>query len=98
MSFSYATLGDNCKSQTVALTSNAKYILPLSEVYYKRFTSMMYYPGHESAYGADANRIFGHTPESIKAYNSKESSPHLHSHDPSVQQGQKKCPSCTTWN
>lgn len=34
MSFHYAKLGNNCESQTLgALTSNAKYISPLSNVY-----------------------------------------------------------------
>ena len=52
MSFPYSTLGNQCESQTHALTSNAKWIIPLSPVYYKRFTPMMYYPGY------DANKLY----------------------------------------
>lgn len=71
MSFPYATLGNQCESRTqCALTSNAKYILPLSRVYYKRFTPMMYYPGHDSMYTVGADKLFGpnSAPEQIKDY------------------------------
>ena len=47
MSFNYAKLGNQCQSQTSALTSNAKYLMPLSSVYYRRITPMMRYPGEQ---------------------------------------------------
>ena len=83
MSYQYVKLGTNCEPQTMcALTSNAKYILPLSSVYYKRWTPMMRYPGHDSMYGGDPGHLFGMNgdPEQIKAYDSKDSMPVAHAH------------------
>jgi len=104
MSFSYTKLGDSCQSQkNCALTSNAKYILPLSRVYYKSITPMIYYPGHESMHGVDANKLFGrgHEPEHTKAYYIKETSIPVHSdHSRTrpVQQRRKHCTACKTRN
>ncbi len=59
--FPYPVQGDHCASRTPsALTSNEKYILPLSPVYYRGITPMMRYPGCDS-------ELVCH-PESVKAY------------------------------
>lgn len=43
---SYAIRGDTCNcSASTAITSNAKYIAPLSNVYYDNVTDMWLYPG-----------------------------------------------------
>lgn len=72
MSFQYTILGNQCEPKTRgALTSNGKYILPLSSIYYKPYTPMMYYPGHDNMYSLSADKLFGSNidPEEIKAYN-----------------------------
>ena len=69
----YVRLGTQCESQTMsALTSNAKYIMPLSSVYYNKFTTMMYYPGMEHLYETSNKN---EDPEQIKAYKIKKSVP-----------------------
>ena len=45
---SYASLKNVCQGQTPALTSNAKYIAPLNEVYYQPYTEMLRYPGQST--------------------------------------------------
>jgi hypothetical protein len=94
MSYPYAKLGNNCESHTLgSLTSNAKYILPLSSIYYKRWTPMLYYPGMENMDGVRSNEIFGSggEPENVKAYDTPNNSTHS-------QQIQKKCTSCKSCN
>jgi hypothetical protein len=91
-----------------ALTSNSKYILPFSRVYYKSVTPMIYYPGHESMHGVDADKLFGgeHEPEHTKAYYTKayyikETSIPVHSNHSRtrpVQQRRKHCTACKTRN
>ena len=44
---SYATLGTNCLPKTCALTSNKKFLLPNNPVYFKPYTKMFEYPGHD---------------------------------------------------
>jgi hypothetical protein len=58
-----------------SLTSNDKYILPQSSVYYKKWTPMMYYPGSEHFYGNDESKFFRkfEIPENLKAFNSSDS-------------------------
>lgn len=92
MSFNYAKLGNQCQSQTSALTSNAKYIMPLSSVYYRRITPMMRYPG-EQDYNDKYNFDKSEKPEDIK-FNTKFED---HHHGNPIQQD-LKCKSCKTWN
>lgn len=63
---SYAKLGNNCTTQTSALTSNAKYILPFNNVYNKYITQMMVYPGMDYT---KSEQFFGKDLEYIKTYN-----------------------------
>ncbi len=91
MSYQYVKLGTNCEPQTMcALTSNAKYILPLSSVYYKPLTTMMRYPGHSNIYGSSPGFDTAGDPKQIKAYDRKDSMP--------VQQVIRGCSGCKTWN
>lgn len=56
MTFSYSHLGNQCESNTIrAITSNNKYIIPLSPVYYKPYTSMMYLPASDNTNKQDSN-------------------------------------------
>lgn len=93
----YAKRGNKCVSQTCALTSNAKYIIPLSAVYFKPYTHTMAYPGHDSLYNADTE------PEQLKTYESNDSIPsHHHTQDNShvspIHQHRKGCSGCKTLN
>ena len=46
--YSYRTLGTNCTSQTVALTSSTIFLSPLDNIYDKKYTNdILLYPGHE---------------------------------------------------
>ena len=63
---SYAIRGNSCNCVTSALTSNAKYIPPLSKVYYDRWTDMWLYPGH-TGFNYPFQHPFG--PEVLKAWN-----------------------------
>jgi hypothetical protein len=99
----YVRLGTQCESQTIpALTSNAKYILPQNNVYYKRWTPMMYYPGMEQMQWKDATKLFGkgREPKHIKAYESNNSIPRTchQSQALPVQPIVKGCHRCKTWN
>ena len=78
----YTTLGYNCVPQTVAVTSNHKFLPPLDYVYYKQITSMLMYPGQDvfTPHGTRGET----SPKNIKAYYSKDSTP-----------GPKSCPGCT---
>ena len=95
MSFNYAKLGNQCQSQTSALTSNAKYIMPLSSVYYRRETPMMKYPGTaDNIYYSDKYSLSGsEKPEDIKLKSNFED----HHHEAPIQQ-HLKCSNCKTWN
>ena len=72
----YVKLGTQCESQTMsALTSNTKYIMPLSNAYYKKWTPMMCYPSMNQIYGEkllgeDREKFFGEDkePATDKAY------------------------------
>ena len=100
MSYQYVRMGNQCDPQTrCALTSNAKYIMPLSSVYFKKYTPMMYYPGHDSPYSADADKLHvSGEPEHIKAYKVTDRVFHEHTHDQPVQRPSKSCTSCNMWN
>lgn len=91
-SFSYSKLGSSCHLQkNCALTSNNKYILPDDNNYYKRFTPMMYYPGHEN--GVKNNIIYNISePEHIKAYKKQNENFNIKPDSPIIQscQGCKK--------
>ena len=63
---SYAIRGNNCNSITPALTSNAKFIPPLSKVYYDPWTDMWLYPGY-TGFTYPFQHPFG--PEVLKAWN-----------------------------
>jgi hypothetical protein len=63
---SYSTLGNSCNSSTNTLTSNAKYIAPLSSVYYDPWTDMLLYPGY-TGFTYPFQHPFG--PEVLKAWN-----------------------------
>ena len=67
---SYSCLGNCCAPVTGALTSNAKYITPLSQVYYQPWTTMAKYPGHTGFHYPNM-QVFGHGPESVKAWNTE---------------------------
>lgn len=95
----YVKLGTQCEPRTMsAITSNDKYILPFSNVYYNKWTPMMYYPGMEQIYGEEPS---GDEPEHIKAFETKESNTvpqHTHnlSNNQSVGQNIKTCQMCKT--
>ena len=95
MSFNYAKLGNQCQPRTSALTSNAKYIMPLSSVYYKKNTPMIKYPGYQdNIYFNDKyNMSKPEKPEDLKINSSFQD----HHHEPPVQQ-HLKCSTCKTWN
>mgnify|MGYP001589233889 CR=1 FL=1 len=63
---SYATRGNSCNCSSIALTSNAKYIPPMSKVYYDRWTDMWLYPGY-TGFTYPFQHPFG--PEVLKAWN-----------------------------
>jgi len=63
---SYATRGNSCNCSTNALTSNAKYIPPLSSVYYDPWTDMLMYPGY-TGFTYPFQHPFG--PDILKAWN-----------------------------
>lgn len=102
--FSYARLGSQCEPNTsYSLTSNAKYIFPLSKVYYKPYTSMLVYPGNENLFSTDAdssNSLTG-MPKQVKAFAGMDESQQRHHfipHSEPVQQKRPHCTSCRTWN
>lgn len=43
----YSVLGNDCIIHTIAIPSNAKFISPCNNVYSNKYTSTLYYPGHE---------------------------------------------------
>ncbi len=63
---SYATRGNSCNCSSIALTSNAKYIPPMSKVYYDRWTDMWLYPGY-MGFTYPFQHPFG--PNVLKAWN-----------------------------
>ena len=63
---SYATRGNSCNCSSIALTSNAKYIPPMSKVYYDRWTDMWLYPGY-TGFTYPFQHPFG--PDVLKAWN-----------------------------
>ncbi len=63
---SYATRGNSCNCSSIALTSNAKYIPPLSNVYYDKWTDMWLYPG-STGFRYPFQHPFG--PNVLKAWN-----------------------------
>lgn len=53
---SYYRLGNNCMQSTIAITSNQKFLLPLDNVYYKKYTkNVLLYPGHEEDINLNKN-------------------------------------------
>lgn len=68
---SYATRGNSCNTSSIALTSNAKYLPPLSKVYYDKWTDMWLYPGR-TGFTYPFQHPFG--PEVLKAWNLEEPS------------------------
>jgi len=102
--YNYARRGNRCTSQTCALTSNAKFILPLSAVYFKPWTKMMNYPGHDSLYTSGTTSVFNDVtePKHIKAYDRKDSLPPHHHEEAKdhtrsspIQQIRKGCSGCS---
>lgn len=63
---SYHIRGNNCVTVSNALTSNAKYIAPLSNVYYDQWTDMYLYPGY-TGFTYPYQHPFG--PDILKAWN-----------------------------
>ena len=57
---------------SIALTSNAKYIPPMSKVYYDPWTDMWLYPGY-TGFNYPFQHPFG--PEVLKAWNLETSNP-----------------------
>lgn len=86
--FPYPTQGDQCRPHTIgALTSNDKYIIPLSSVYYRTWTPMARYPGCDSL-------LVCH-PENIKAYDlDRQSCNCSRINAPPMKSGFTKCNSC----
>lgn len=99
--FSYTKLGSQCEPNTsYSLTSNTKYISPLNEIYYKSYTPMAYYPGHDSLFSSDADKInkLNNIPKHVKAFqnpteNQKQNQQHFVSHN-STEQKKIGCSSC----
>lgn len=89
-SCNYTKRGNRCTPQTCALTSNAKYILPHSSVYFKPWTKMINYPGRSSSCTTESR--FVTEPEHIKAYNGKDII--LSHHHDNTNILPKKCKTC----
>lgn len=52
----YSTLGNNCIPQTIALTSNTKFLSPLNKIYNEKYTeNILLYPGHEEDNNLNSN-------------------------------------------
>lgn len=109
---SYSTRGNSCNTSSIALTSNAKFLPPLSNVYYDRWTDMWLYPGR-TGFTYPFQHPFG--PEVLKAWNLEEPSDQspgrriLYSSGPKpkerhqsergpIQQKRKHCAHCATHN
>jgi len=43
----YSILGNDCVPQTIAIPSNTKFLSCFDEVYDKKYTNTLYYPGNE---------------------------------------------------
>ena len=43
----YSILGNDCTPQTIAIPSNTKFLSHFDEIYDKKYTKTLYYPGHE---------------------------------------------------
>ena len=69
---SYSTRGNSCNCTSIALTSNAKYIPPMSKVYYDPWTDMWLYPGY-TGFTYPFQHPFG--PDVLKAWNLETSLP-----------------------
>lgn len=102
--FSYARFGSQCEPNTQqSLTSNTKYIFPLSKVYYKSYTPMMVYPGHENLFFTNPNKFNNTTgiPKQVKAFAEMDESQQRHHfihHTEPIQQKRPHCTGCKTWN
>ena len=96
---SYALRGNSCSCVTPALTSNAKYISPVSSVYFKHWTNMLQYPGY-TGFTYPFQHPFG--PEVLKAWNLQGMTPSSPGrrlvHANPIQQKRASCPTCTTRN
>lgn len=45
---SYYNIENNCRSRTIALTSNEKFLSPFNSIYHQKYTkNTLFYPGHE---------------------------------------------------
>ena len=56
---SYSILGTNCSQQTIALTSNQKFLPPLDNIYSDFFTHhMLMYPGQEETRNLYNNQFY----------------------------------------
>lgn len=43
----YSILGNDCIPQTIAIPSNTKFLSHFDQIYDNKYTSTLYYPGHE---------------------------------------------------
>lgn len=68
----YASLGNACHAQGTSFVSNHKYLPPLDQVYYERYTDMDRYPGQASI---TMNKVRGKYPEYIKSFYGKDTNP-----------------------
>lgn len=83
-----------CTGHTPALTSNAKYIVPGSEVYQEKVTPMMLYPGYTGFLPPPISQDLG--PESIKAWDTIPHHNHLRHPHHSHYMGHGGCSTCST--
>ena len=64
---SYRRLGFSCDNQTIACTTNHKYLSPLDPVYFKQFTYMAQYPAAIPSFVSRDSADPRH-PSKIKSY------------------------------
>ena len=89
----YAFFNQLCVSDTNALTSNRKFLLPDDSIYQEVYTRMLKYPGGEEPSGLSNVRGDDY-PSSKKAYQGKFAAPHESMKDRAIIQN-KKCKSCS---
>ena len=84
---SYAKLGTSCIQQTIAVTSNEKFILPNNPIYYTTYTNMLKYPNDEQI-----GKVDNLHPEHLKSYYSKDTSPRFNDNDNISEQDTHRLP------
>jgi hypothetical protein len=94
---SYSIQGTSCESNTIACTSNHKFLPLKAQIYMKQHTYMMQYPGNGNSpsFANILSKTEHKHPEIIKSYYGKiyENDPDQLNTTPSFQMG-KQCKNC----